>query len=279
MCGLNRSLVDWNGARETLDCNIVSPIISGLRAHVILQVQGAWDNPPHIVHELIIESENLGLEKRARSGEHMAEWVLGTAFHFGLGTRERDPVQARFWYERCILRGNALGQCMLGMLLFLGHSGVPRDRLRALSLYRASAAQGHAGAQNNIGCMYRDGEGVPRSDPEALMWFTLAASQGHVQGQNSLGHLIFLGHGTSQCDTLAVYWWTKSANQGNHVAQVMSRPFFPCSSLDCLKTHTSFFSLSRNQTTHFCLLSGISDEFGIHARIWTRSGAGRRQGN
>eukprot|EP00300_Choanocystis_sp_HF-7_P005163 c13919_g1_i1.p3 GENE.c13919_g1_i1~~c13919_g1_i1.p3 ORF type:complete len:185 (+),score=20.67 c13919_g1_i1:373-927(+) len=79
--------------------------------------------------------------------------------------------------------------------------------------------QGHAGAQNNIGCMYRDGEGVPRSDPEALMWFTLAASQGHVQGQNSLGHLIFLGHGTSQCDTLAVYWWTKSANQGNHVAQ------------------------------------------------------------
>ena len=43
--------------------------------------------------------------------------------------------------------------------------------------FRLLAEQGHAGAQNNLGLMYSNGQGVPQDYLQAYLWFNLAASR------------------------------------------------------------------------------------------------------
>lgn len=42
-----------------------------------------------------------------------------------------------------------------------------------------AAEQGHAGAQNNIGVCFYEGNGVPRSYTTAKYWYRKAIEQGH----------------------------------------------------------------------------------------------------
>ncbi len=51
------------------------------------------------------------------------------------------------------------------------------DYVEAVKWYRLAAWQGHAGAQNNLGVMYSQGQGVPLDDVLSYMWFNLAASR------------------------------------------------------------------------------------------------------
>jgi hypothetical protein len=51
--------------------------------------------------------------------------------------------------------------------------------------------QGHAGVQNNLGCMYAEGKGVARNDEEAMQWFQKAADNGHALAQLNLGFFLF----------------------------------------------------------------------------------------
>ena len=50
-----------------------------------------------------------------------------------------------------------------------------------------AARVGHAGAQFNLGQMYRDGQGVPRNPENAVEWYRKAAEQGLAVGQFNLG--------------------------------------------------------------------------------------------
>ena len=52
------------------------------------------------------------------------------------------------------------------------------DYATALREFKALAEQGNAGAQNNLGLMYDNGQGVTQDDVQAHMWFNLAAAQG-----------------------------------------------------------------------------------------------------
>ena len=55
------------------------------------------------------------------------------------------------------------------------------DYATALREWSPLAEQGHAGAQNNLGFMYRNGQGVPQDYAEALQWYRKAAEQGHAE--------------------------------------------------------------------------------------------------
>ncbi|WP_291993141.1 transglycosylase SLT domain-containing protein [Candidatus Accumulibacter sp. ACC003] len=61
--------------------------------------------------------------------------------------------------------------------------GVPKDPLRAASLYCDAARLGDAEAQFSLGWMYANGRGVDRDDSRAAYFFDLAAKQGHPQSQ------------------------------------------------------------------------------------------------
>lgn len=58
--------------------------------------------------------------------------------------------------------------------------GIPKDQLKAATLYCTAAREGNAEAQYALGWMYTHGRGVPRDDGMALGLFNLAAAQGHV---------------------------------------------------------------------------------------------------
>src|SRR5208337_146562 len=90
-----------------------------------------------------------------------------------------------------------------------------RDYETAARFWGPLAEQGHTGAQNNLGEMYRDGLGVEQDDAEALIWFRRAAGQGDAGGQNNLGEMYGDGLGVEQDDAEALVWFRRAADQGD----------------------------------------------------------------
>jgi hypothetical protein len=60
----------------------------------------------------------------------------------------------------------------------------------AVKWLRRAAEQDHAGAQYQLGLLYRDGIGVPRSESEAIKWLRLASSWGIAKAKRALDALL-----------------------------------------------------------------------------------------
>jgi TPR repeat protein len=96
------------------------------------------------------------------------------------------------------------------------------DYASAMREWTPLAARGHAGAQFNMGRVYREGLGVKRDDGIALEWFDRAAAQGHLGAQTALGDMHRIG---VRLDTRtlnlprdfkkAAKWYRKAAGQGH----------------------------------------------------------------
>ena len=69
--------------------------------------------------------------------------------------------------------------------MYLNGAGVPQDYVEAVRWYRLAAEQGLAGAQYNLGNLYRDGYGVLEDHVLAYMWSNLAAAQGNERAQDN----------------------------------------------------------------------------------------------
>ena len=82
-----------------------------------------------------------------------------------------------------------------------------------------SIADVGAGAQFNLGIMYKKGQGVAQNNTEALQWYRKAADQGHSNAQFSLGVIYHQGRGVQQNYTEALRWLLKAADQGHTNAQ------------------------------------------------------------
>jgi TPR repeat protein len=67
--------------------------------------------------------------------------------------------------------------------------GVDRDSEEALRLYRLSAAQGLAQAQERLGFMLETGQGVAQDRAEAIRWYRLAAAHGDAYATAALVRL------------------------------------------------------------------------------------------
>jgi hypothetical protein len=68
--------------------------------------------------------------------------------------------------------------------------GVPRDYVRAATLYCSAARLGNADAQFSLGWMYANGRGVARSESMAAALFSLAARHGHLGAKNMLQYTV-----------------------------------------------------------------------------------------
>jgi len=84
---------------------------------------------------------------------------------------------------------------------------------------KRAAEQGNAGAQYNLGVMYRRGDGVPEDDAEAVRWYRLAAEQGYARAQYNLGFMYDNGQGVPENDVEAYVWFSVAAAQGNENAR------------------------------------------------------------
>ncbi len=72
---------------------------------------------------------------------------------------------------------------------------------QARILYRLSANEGYAGAQNNLGDMYESGEGAIKNENFAIYWYTRAAERGEPTAYLSLSTL--LSHATQDQSVLS----------------------------------------------------------------------------
>ena len=102
-------------------------------------------------------------------------------------------------------QGDADAQFNLGVMYATGN-GVPQDYVEAIAWHRLAAEQGHADAQFNLGVMYAEGNGVPQDYVEAGAWYRLAAEQGHAVAQTNLGVSYATGEGVPQDNVEALMW-------------------------------------------------------------------------
>lgn len=105
---------------------------------------------------------------------------------------EAEAALARADYSDAVTRlttlangGDMRARTRLARLYQKGE-GVPRDLLRAISLYTEAAAQGDAEAQFNLGNLYLLGEGVPQDDDWAFTYYRQAAAQGHALARKNV---------------------------------------------------------------------------------------------
>ena len=98
------------------------------------------------------------------------------------------------------------------------------DYATAFVLFRSLAEQGYAGAQFQLGFLYRMGWGVPQDYVEALKWLRRAAAQGNRYAQSHLGFMHRDGEGVQKDYVQAHMWFNLSAaaakfNEGNIAAE------------------------------------------------------------
>ncbi|GGE57910.1 tetratricopeptide repeat protein [Actibacterium pelagium] len=109
--------------------------------------------------------------------------------------------------------------------------------------YRLAAVQGHAGAQYDLGLMYRRGQIPPSPEGNwlgqivrnilgkhssnadhiaAFKWFNVAADQGHVHAQYLLGQSYEAGLGVDQDYDQAIEWYLRASEGGEDDPQYNS---------------------------------------------------------
>lgn len=102
---------------------------------------------------------------------------------------------------------------------------LPRDTTKAIEWYRLAAAQGHAGAQCELGYCYHTGESVDQDQVTGVKYYQQAADQGYAKAQYYIGVAYYYGQGV-ETDTddpedfpAAVKWYQLAADQGYAAAQ------------------------------------------------------------
>jgi TPR repeat protein len=144
--------------------------------------------------------------------------VMAQDFDKGLAAAQAGDFATAFQEWRPLAeQGNAGAQNNLGSIYREG-LGVPQDYAEAVNWYRLAAEQGYADAQNNLGVMYREGLGVPQDYAEAVNWYRLAAEQGYAGAQYNLGIMYENGEGVPQDNVIAHMWSNIGGANGEAIA-------------------------------------------------------------
>ena len=114
--------------------------------------------------------------------------ALGRCYSAGYGVA-KDVARGLALGRESTAAGSCFGQYVVGVCYRNGWGGVAQDYAEAVRLYSFAAAQGHAGAQFNLGSMFQDGEGVAEDRAEAIRWYRLAAAQGEANAAAALKRL------------------------------------------------------------------------------------------
>lgn len=109
--------------------------------------------------------------------------------------------------------GDARAQHDLGIMYMQGN-GVDRDPMLGVQWLEKSADNGMPKAQYHIGLLYQKGRGVSSNVKTAFGWYQKAARQGHVRAQYNLGTLYTEGKGTKRDYAEAARWFLRASREG-----------------------------------------------------------------
>ncbi|MBQ9694638.1 MAG: SEL1-like repeat protein [Kiritimatiellae bacterium] len=158
----------------------------------------------------------VALYREAMNKGHLqAQERLAWCYENGKGIAQSDDQAAELYFK--VLQQNINATPTSAEVKY--RIALKYDELKsytgAATWYRKAAEQGHAGAQNNLGTQYANGQGVAQSWHEAVKWYRKAAEQGYMWAQCNLGWRYFYGQGVSQSYDGAIRWFKESAKQ-NH---------------------------------------------------------------
>lgn len=167
----------------------------------------------------------------AEQGMIKAQNELGMCYEKGIGV-ERDIKKAMECYEKASEQGDAYAQYNAAMLYreqrdkdFIKSHGTMYEPnlVKAYNLFKKSAKQGFAKAQNMLGSCYEHGLGTEKSINLALEWFLMGAEQGEVHAQNNAAYIYIHKYGKKEKGNLkkAVELLKQSASNGNFPAYNM----------------------------------------------------------
>lgn len=129
-----------------------------------------------------------------------------------------DYATALRQFKPLAAQGHAGAQANLGVMYGNGQ-GTVQDYQEAMKWFRLAAEQGDVGAQTNLALMYKNGQGSAQDFAQALHWFRLAASQGDALGETGLAVMMERGQGTARNLQEALFWYQRAADHGSTLAQ------------------------------------------------------------
>jgi len=150
------------------------------------------------------------LLRRALAGDVTAYDLLASSYLEADGD-QRDVNAAVRWLEAGVKAGDTDCMIALGNLYFQGDD-LDQDEAKALSLYKAAAAEGDALGAYNAGLVY---ETSTDDLTQALAWYWRAAMGGDEGGMYKLALAYQLGQGVPADATQAVGWMRKAADAGS----------------------------------------------------------------
>lgn len=119
----------------------------------------------------------------AQRGHPKAQYDLGLAYQTGRHGFQRDVRQAKHWFHRSALGGEAAAQYALAQMFqkgALGHVDMPQ----ALHWQHEAAKRGHTEAQYQLGMAHLNGHNGAKVDPpRGQFWLKEAAKRGHRSAQ------------------------------------------------------------------------------------------------
>ncbi|HEX2861903.1 MAG TPA: tetratricopeptide repeat protein, partial [Lacunisphaera sp.] len=151
------------------------------------------------------------LEKHARAGDPVAQYLLGRAYAEGKGV-EKNPAEAIKWFSLAADQGDLPAQDMMGALYFKGE-GVEKDLAKARSYFQKSAESGSPMGAYSMGYIFLRGEGVEKDTKEAFRWLLQAANGGHGPSQYEVASLYWNGDGVER-NLSEAYAWILVAVEG-----------------------------------------------------------------
>lgn len=146
----------------------------------------------------------------------------------------RCYFEAFDWYIKASDQGYADAQLRLGDIYLRGieqeegdyynygsrrKEGIKKDYKKAFNLFKKSAKQGNAEAQNKLGNCYMYGEGVAENKKEAVKWYIKSAKQNYRNAQYNLAVCYEDGEGVEKNEKKSFEWYLKAAEQGDSDAQ------------------------------------------------------------
>ncbi|MDR2387000.1 MAG: sel1 repeat family protein [Deltaproteobacteria bacterium] len=114
--------------------------------------------------------------------------------------------------------GSVEARYILGRELDLGFHG-PRDKAKALVMFKLAAQGGHLKAQERVGWAYDQGYGVEIDEAKAFDWFMKAANQGLPMSQYKTGIALLKGYGVKADPQNGLAWIELAAKKGLSIAQ------------------------------------------------------------
>lgn len=147
----------------------------------------------------------------------LAQFLIGTFYVQGHGV-PKDLNQAREWFERSAVNGNAGASKNLATLHLEGIGG-PRDPELAFVWMKKAAELEDPIANWFLGKFYIQGVGVEKNPIKAVEHIRFASERGLAEAQQALGQIYWSGEWVERDVDLGISWLEKAGQQGQANAQ------------------------------------------------------------